>query len=521
MTDNINVLFKQPDKIKKGKLKNRKNKKPEKHGHGVSIKWNIYFWLMLFSGLILIILWLCQVVFLDNIYKTIKISEIKAAAKTITEHIDSDTLETESDKIAQDGEICILALRMVNNDTAEKVISIHTVSGCTIHNTDEHSKFVLYDSAKANGGKLLQRFRFDEEKRAYYSIDDDLYGNDTSDSESIIYTNIIENKNGDSILLMLDSVISPVSATIRTLNLLLAAITVLLLFLTFGLAFIIAHQVSKPIIRINEAAKRLAARQYDASFSERGYREIAELGGTLNYAALELSKVDDLYRELIANISHDLRTPLTMIIGYGEVIRDLPNENTPENIQIIIDEANRLTSLVNDVLDISRLRNGMQKFENTPFNLTDAIENTLTRYSRLIENDGYLIDFLYENDVIVNSDQSRILQVLYNLVNNAVTYTGADKKVTVRQITKNGNVRIEITDTGEGIDEDKLDLIWDRYYKVEKVHRRAAIGTGLGLSIVKTVMETAGGTCGVRSKAGIGSTFWFELKIYDDGTGSK
>lgn len=518
MTDNINELSEQPN-IKKEKK--QKNKKPEKHRHSVSIKWNIYFWLMLFSGLILITLWLCQVVFLDDIYKTIKISEIKAAAKIIIEHIDSYTLETESDKIAQDGEICILALRMVNNDTAEKVISIHTVSGCTIHNTNEHSKFVLYDSAKENGGKLLQRFLFDEEKRAYYSIDDDLYGKDTSGSESIIYTSIIENKNGDSILLMLDSVISPVSATVRTLNYLLAAITVLLLFLTFGLAFIIAHQVSKPIIKINEAAKRLAERQYDASFSERGYREIAELGGTLNYAAHELSKVDDLYRELIANISHDLRTPLTMIIGYGEVIRDLPNENTPENIQIIIDEANRLTSLVNNVLDISRLRNGVQKFENAPFNLTDAIKNTLTRYSRLIENDGYSIDFLFENDVIVNSDQSRILQVLYNLVNNAVTYTGADKKVTVKQITKNGFVRIEVTDTGEGIDEDKLDLIWDRYYKVEKVHRRAAIGTGLGLSIVKTVMEAAGGTCGVRSSTGKGSTFWFELKIYDDRTVSK
>ena len=113
--------------------------------------------------------------------------------------------------------ICILALRMLDNDTAEKVISVHTLSDCTIHNTDEHSKFVLYDSAVANGGKLLQRFRYDEKRRAYYSIDDDLYNSDTSDPESIIYTIIIKNSAGESILLMLDSVISPVSATVRTL----------------------------------------------------------------------------------------------------------------------------------------------------------------------------------------------------------------------------------------------------------------------------------------------------------------
>ena len=245
-------------------------------------------------------------------------------------------------------------------------------------------------------------------------------------------------------------------------------------------------------MELNKAAKRLASRNYDAAFSERGYREIAQLGGTLNYAARELSKVDDLCRELIANISHDLRTPLTMITGYSEVIRDLPNENTPENIQIIIDEAKPPDIACQyDVLDISRFQSGVQKFERSPFNLTEAVEKTLSRYGRLVERDGYKIDFLYENDVIVNSDENRIIQVLYNLVNNAITYTGADKRVTVRQLIKDGKVRIEVTDTGDGIEENKLDLIWERYYKVDKVHRRAQLGTGLGLSIVKAIMDMA------------------------------
>lgn len=516
MTDNINgIPAGQTGKGKHVKHQKKPVREKAKKKRGVSIKWNIYFWLMLFTCLILVILWLCQVVFLDDIYKTIKISEIKSAARTITEHIDSTSLEDEAGRIAYNGEICILALRMVNSDTAEKVISIHTISDCTIHNTDEHSKFVLYDSAVANGGQLLQRFRFDQVSRAYFSIDNNLYSSNTSDPESIIYTSIIKNKADDSILLMLNSVISPVSATVRTLNLLLTLISALLLILTFGLAFIISHRVSKPIVEINEAAKRLAARNYDAAFSVRGYREIAELGGTLNYAARELSKVDDLCRDLIANISHDLRTPLTMITGYSEVIRDLPNENTPENVQIIIDEAGRLTSLVSDMLDISRFQSGVQKFERVPFNLTEAVEKTMSRYGRLVERDGFKIDFIYENDAMVNSDENRILQVLYNLVNNAVTYTGADKQVLVRQLICDGRVRIEVSDTGEGIEEDKLDLIWERYYKIDKVHRRAAMGTGLGLSIVKAIMDISGGSCGVRSTMGLGSTFWFELELYD------
>lgn len=121
-------------------------------------------------------------------------------------------------------------------------------------------------------------------------------------------------------------------------------------------AAIMSKKVSKPIIKINESAKELAKGNVAVHFDGEGYREITELNDTLNYAAEELSKVENLRRELIANVSHDLRTPLTMITGYAEVMRDIPGENTPENVQIIIDEANRLTSLVNDMLDISSFR---------------------------------------------------------------------------------------------------------------------------------------------------------------------
>ena len=116
-----------------------------------------------------------------------------------------------------------------------------------------------------------------------------------------------------------------------------------------------------------------------------------------------------------------------------------------------------------------------------------------------------------------------ILQVIYNLINNAVNYTGAEKLVTVEQTVSNGSVRISVTDTGEGIAKEQLPLIWDRYYKVDKVHRRAMVGTGLGLSIVKQILELHGATYGVSSTIGKGSTFWFELPAVpmpDDNNGT-
>jgi len=262
----------------------------------------------------------------------------------------------------------------------------------------------------------------------------------------------------------------------------------------------------------------LAAGHYDVVFRGGSCRETAELADTLNYAASELAKVDSLRRELIANTSHDLRTPLTMIAGYAEVMRDLPGENTPENAQVIVDEAQRLTSLVNDMLDISKLEAGTPVVNAETFCLTVALREGLGRYSRLCTREGYRIAFEADRDVMVYTDRSKFLQAFYNLVNNAMTYTGEDKTVTVFQTVyqdEMGNpwVRVAVRDTGEGIPEDKLALIWDRYYKIDAAHKRSAQGSGLGLSIVNKIMTLLGGRCGVASTVGQGSTFWIEIPL--------
>ena len=241
--------------------------------------------------------------------------------------------------------------------------------------------------------------------------------------------------------------------------------------------------------------------------------EIEELSDTLNYAAKELSKVESLRRELIANMSHDLRTPLTMISGYGEVMRDIPGENTPENVQIIIDETKRLTNLVNDMLDLSKIQSGVQELNLSEVNITQEIKNIIKRYDTLLKKDEYDIHFEYDEEVIVEADIIKLNQVIYNLINNAINYTGEDNQVIVRQIVKNKKVRIEIIDHGPGIEKDQLPYIWDRYYKVDKTHVRSKVGSGLGLSIVKGLLELHHAEYGVESEESKGSVFWFALPI--------
>lgn len=137
----------------------------------------------------------------------------------------------------------------------------------------------------------------------------------------------------------------------------------------------------------------------------------------------------------------------------------------------------------------------------------------MNRYRKLTEKDGYRIEYSADTDAFVYGDRSRLLQVIYNLINNALNYAGSDKLVRVEQTILDDRVRVSVSDNGEGIPPEKLANIWDRYYKVDRVHKRAVIGTGLGLSIVKEVLEAHGATYGVESRTEAGSTFWFELPL--------
>jgi signal transduction histidine kinase len=218
---------------------------------------------------------------------------------------------------------------------------------------------------------------------------------------------------------------------------------------------------------------------------------------------------------LLRAVSHDLRTPLTMIKGYGEVIRDIPDENTPENLQVIIDEASRLSSLVSDMLDLSKVDSDGVLPKKSRISLTATVRSVLERYSALVAREGYVISFEADANAYVLADETMMMQVLYNLINNAVSYTGDDKRVVIRQRVENGRVRVSVADSGEGIAPEHIPHIWDRYYKLDKVHRRAAVGSGLGLSIVKSVLCRHGASFGVESKLGAGSVFWFELNAVE------
>ena len=165
-------------------------------------------------------------------------------------------------------------------------------------------------------------------------------------------------------------------------------------------------------------------------------------------------------------------------------------------------------------MDLSKLGANIEQLSKSRFNLTNTVESAIERINRMSAAEGYDIDFICDSEAIVCADETRILQVVYNLLINAINHTGEDRRVTVKQIVspEHSFVRIEISDTGSGIAAEDLPHIWDRYYKVDKVHKRGSMGTGLGLSIVRSILERHEAKYGVDSEIGQGTTFWFELK---------
>lgn len=483
----------------------------------LSIKWKIFLYMLCFMGILLLILWLFQTVYLDTFYKKIKTNELESALSHVeTMSVDEDFSQA-VETIAESYDVCIL----VTDFEGKTLFSADKNMNCAIHRLPTEELVRIMKKAgdgevikiKNNIGLSFDKDINNKDKRPN-RFEDKMNMPPKDEYESLMLVKIITLNDGTQCAAFLNSIISPVSATVYTLRIQLIYISVIMVVIALVMAVVIAVKVSRPIININNSAKKMARGDYNIKYDVGSYKEISELSKTLNYTVSELKKTEDLQHELIANVSHDLRTPLTMITAYSEVMRDIPGENSPENVQVIIDEANRLTNLVNDMLDISKLQAGVDTLNAREYNLTSGIKSVIDRYAKLVEQDGYKVIFKYkEEDIMVRADEFKIYQVLYNLVNNAINYTGPNKTVTIKQIVNGEIVRIEVTDTGDGIAEEELANVWERYYKADKKHKREVMGTGLGLSIVKNILKLHDAKYGVLSKVGEGSTFWFELKI--------
>lgn len=516
-------------------------------------------------------LWLSQIVFLNSFYKYIKVNEIERIVQTIAEQNleNRDEFQTFIEEISDSNRIDIEIISANN----EIIFSSQGRRSNFFGLMQQDREFIIDETRASNAFRMVYSRAnfFTESNESFHALDDRFIPNvldyrmeaivnmeqtirdeiresvseqrviipiviqggelgnfnpvsasirmrgahrgSIENEEWLLYAKVMNNAEDGGNIVLVRSLITPIDTTVDTLRILLYHITIFMVLISIAVSIIIAKRISKPIEKINLSAKNLAKGNYDVDFTCLGYKEIIELSETLNYASVELSKVEKLRRELIANISHDLRTPLTLISGFAEMMRDLPEENTKENAAVIVEETTRLTSIVNDLLEFSKLQAGVPKVELKEYNLTESLRSVVGTFNELIKKDGYKVNFICEKIFFVESDEEKIKQVFYNLLINAVNYAGKDKLVDVFVEENQNNVIIKVRDYGEGIEKEKLPYIWDRYYKIDKVHKRTVTGSGIGLSIVKNILEMCPNTdYGADSQTGAGTTFYFSLE---------
>lgn len=450
--------------------------------------------LVLAITLSLVVIYIFQVFFIDDFYKANKIKEMNEITENIKNSIYNNTLVETLKDVSVSNEFCI---RIDTNSHALTGYGENNV--CALKYLNDVQINIMYRETADNGGsKLYENYNFKQ--------------SGINKNDIFIKTQIID-YFGTDMLIMVSSFAQPLTPMIKTIESQFIFIVIVTVLITLLIAYLLSKIIIKPIVDMNNEAMKIVEGKYDSSNIKTSAKEVNDLNETLNKAQ-ELIKVSDKARkELLSNVSHDLRTPLTMIAGYGEMMKDFKDEVNDENLDIIINEAHRLSDLVNDLLDLSKSELGELKLNLEETDIDKLIDEVAKQY------EGYLkqhnINFIYSSktNAKVMTDKKRLMQVLYNFINNAMNYNDKDERLIKLQAEdKDEMIEISVYDNGNGISKEDIDKIWDRYYKVDKEHKRQMNGSGIGLSLCKAILDALKIEHKVESKEGEYTRFTIYLK---------
>lgn len=465
-----------------------------------SIRFKLWGAMVLIIATALILIYILGVVLLEKQYLKKKVDDITGIVSTITSQLkdeDYDNLSSYLYELALKNNICI---------------DISNSSGSSVIYNEGLGKNCFMHSTFGNKYKFLNTIYESPNSIVMTNV------NDKASEIGYLVSGIHKTESGLDYTLIVTASLAPIKETTAIIASQLMSISLIVLIFATILSFAISIYITKPIKKLNTAIGKVTTGDLDTSVIVNGNDEIAQLSNNFNYMVKQISTTNAIQKELVANVSHDLKTPLTMIKGYAELIKDITGddkEKRKNQLDIIVEESDRLSLLVSDITDLSLLQSGIKKINIEEFCITQLVTSVINRFDYYTQNFDYkFITNVPSETIVVSADKTRIEQVLYNLINNAVAHIGIDKTIIVsltQSHTPNSLVKIEIIDHGEGINPDELTLIWDRYYKPFRTAQNESKGTGLGLSIVKTILTAHNVPFGVSSALNKGSNFWFSL----------
>ena len=489
--------------------KNPKNPKEKKHPR---IRRRVFAYLAAFVAFVLALLWLMQIVWLDDFYRWDKTRQITQAADAVESNIGNAQLSALMDRLAQQNDVCILLL-----DSDKHVfLSSDDIHYCLIHRMSSRDLSFWCSMIPENGDTLTELFNiapFGGDQYNSHQFRGNVPKMEDDKKQSLLCARRVTLPDGTGGYLLLNSIITPLDSTVATLRTQLMLITIIVLLGATLLAVLISRKVTRSIVETSEAAHSLSRGQYEIPPHGCEYREMAELNDTLVYAAKELSQVENLQHELIANISHDLRTPLTLIIS---PLQTLLREELPDGItrrlQIMEKNARLLQEQINTLLDFRRLDVGAERLQLQPGDIAVFVRDECGQFSSYAAD--RCISFSFESDVEslpAKFDSDKIHKIIYNLLSNAFKYTPDGKSVAVSLRRTEGGVELNVADSGPGVADGDKQLIFERFYQ-SAAHASVSgsqhlTGSGIGLHIVSEYVRLMGGTIGVSDGPEGGAVF--------------
>ena len=463
-----------------------------------SIAWRIAAYLLGYVALLFVLLYVLQIWLLPTLYQQYNEKQAVIQVAQMGQMLERPGFFQSVIRMARENTACIRVLREDGTETC----SLDLMTFCNLHIMSKSELMTLWERAEENGGTLSMIYNMDSDRLSRLV---------PSGSVAILHVQVFRDGLQRPTAIFYNATVSPIQDIMAVLRQELIWVLILALVVALSMVLWVSKITVGPIVNLTRQARLLQRQDYTVAFKSNGYREIAELSSVLNETSRTLELLDKVRREIISNLSHDLRTPLAMLKAYGEVIRDVPGENTPENIQIVIDEVDRLTRLINESLVYPEFSDVITPpLKLTRVDVAMICHEAAERYGKFKVSNLREISYEGPEHLPATADEARISQVIYNLVDNCISHAGQNIRVQLRAAPlKNGGVRVEVSDDGRGIPKDRQNLIWRINYSSTQEKR---YHSGLGLSIVSSVLEQHKAKYGVESRPGHGSTFWFELR---------
>ncbi len=421
-------------------------------------------------------------------------------------------------------------------DELEKVRATHNLSVVVLDSSGKVLLATVRDTADLNSQLYYAMFG---------QVIDEGYTRQTEDNyviqqqldhrlgeEYLVLWGTLDNGN----MIMIRSAVEGIRESTNLTNRFLIYVGILALILSVGASAILSRRITRPIKQLTDISKKMTQLDFDAEYvSQKKRNEVDVLGEhmnrlskTLEQTIIELKQANhDLkadialkeenqknQREFVANVSHELKTPIALIQGYAEGLAEGVNDDEESRkyyCDVIVDEAKRMNRMVMSMISLNQIESGNSEIEYEHFDITALIEGIAGSMQILMQQNDITFTFAHEGPLYVYADEYSIEQVLNNYLSNAIHHAKNEKKIDVKLTPLDKGVRVSIFNTGDPIPEESMAHIWDKFYKVDKARTREYGGTGIGLSIVKAVMENLGQKYGCYNHEN-GVEFWFEVE---------